>query len=390
VFWYWFFVAPALALALLSLRGERTRAAYVELRLSETVTPLPPATVIVPVKGMDDGLRENLAALTSLDYPDYELLITARRATDIPPGVLPSGVKVVLGSGDMALGADGQTSEKVQNLGAGVRAARQRSQILAFADSDGRVTPRWLRALAVPLAEESVGAATGFRWFAPGPPGPPPRFWSLLRSVWDAVIIGRLGPGDNPFAWGGAMALRKEVFFGARVLEFWKGAVSDDYALAEAVQAAGLTIAYAPGALTPCLEGTTARQLLSWTRRQLTLTRVYRPRLWWEALAAHFFYCGGMTASAIASIRGHRLAEWALIAQLSPGMLKGLNRTVLAKAALPEWEAWFKRHAWVHAVWNPLATWLWLAALAASACGNSIRWRGHDYVLQRRKPPERV
>ena len=36
VFWYWFFVGPALLLAWLSLRGERKRAAYVAARLSQS------------------------------------------------------------------------------------------------------------------------------------------------------------------------------------------------------------------------------------------------------------------------------------------------------------------------------------------------------------------
>ena len=92
----------------------------------------------------------------------------------------------------------------------------------------------------------------------------------------------------------------------------------------------------------------------------MAITRLYVPRLWWPALIAHIFYCGGMAATVIASVNGNRLAEWALIAQLSPGMLKGLNRATLAKAALPEYESWFKRHSWVHAIWVPLGTWVWL------------------------------
>jgi len=152
-------------LALLSLRGERKRAAYVARRLAERVEDLPPATVIVPVKGWDEGLSDNLAALAAMDYPDYELIITADSAEDIPAGVLPHRVRVVL-----AHGAASGTAEKVQNLLAAVRAARKRSQVLAFADSDGRVTKGWLRALAAPLAEPGVGATTGYRWFVPDPP----------------------------------------------------------------------------------------------------------------------------------------------------------------------------------------------------------------------------
>ena len=98
---------------------------------------LPPATVIVPVKGYDEGLRENLAALAALDYPDYELIVTAHSAGDIPPDVLPARVRVVL-----ANGTDSGASEKIQNLLAAVRASRKRTQVLAFADSDGRVTGR--------------------------------------------------------------------------------------------------------------------------------------------------------------------------------------------------------------------------------------------------------
>jgi hypothetical protein len=162
--------------------------------------------------------------------------------------------------------------------------------------------------------------------------------------------------------------------------------VSDDYALSHAVRAAGLRIAYAPGALTPCFDHTTARRFFGWIRRQMTITRVYEPRLWWPALIAHAIYCVGMTASVAAIVRGDRIAEWALIAQLSPGMLKGLNRATLAKAALPEQETWFKRHQWVHAIWVPLATWIWLVALVGSAWARTIEWRGRRYELRK---PER-
>lgn len=373
MFWYWFFVGPALLLALLSLRGERKRADYVAARLSAPEPDtFPPATVIVPVKGADEGLRENLAALANLDYPDFELIVTADSAADLPPGVLPVRAKVVLAHGD-----DPSTGEKVQNLQAAVRAARRRSDIYAFADSDGRPGRGWLKALAAPLAEPGVGASTGFRWFTPEPP----TFWTLLRGVWDAVAVGMLGPADNPFVWGGAMAIRKQVFADAAIGDAWKRTISDDYALASAVHRAGLTIAYAPGALVPSYDRTTASGFFAWARRQMRITRRYSPKLWWTALLAHIFYCGGMAASIVAAARGNRLAEWALVAQLSPGMLKGLNRATLAKAALPQCEAWFRRHSWTHALWVPLATWVWLAALAASAFGRTVEWRGRRYDL---------
>lgn len=371
--WFWFFAGPALVLALLSLRGEGKRAAYVAARLAApSPEHLPPATVIVPVKGDDPGLRENLAALAAQDYPDFELIVVAHCAAGIPAGVLPSRARVVL-----AHAWEPGTGEKVLNLRTAVHFARRDSTIYAFADSDGRVSRTWLRALAAPLADADVGAATGYRWYAPEPPD----FWSLMRGVWDAVIAGTFGPGANAFAWGGSMAIRRETFQAIRVPDFWRETVSDDYALSAAVHAAGLRIAFAPGAMAVSTDLTTGRAFLAWARRQLTITRVYRPRLWWTALAAHVFYCGGMAAAVVASIHGSRGAEWVLIAQLSPGMLKGANRATLAKVELPEYQAWFGRHSWVHTLWVPLATWIWLMVLIASAFGNRIEWRGNRYHL---------
>jgi cellulose synthase/poly-beta-1,6-N-acetylglucosamine synthase-like glycosyltransferase len=372
VFWFWFFVGPALVLAFLSLAGEKERATYVRRRLSGRATYQPPASVIVPVKGQDHGLRENLAALASLDYPDYELVVVAYSAADIPPGVLPGKSKVVLAHRT----APG-TSEKVLNLTVAVQAIRKRTEILAFADSDGRATARWLSALAAPLADEGVGASTGYRWFTPRRAA----FWSLLRSVWDAVPAGMMGPGNNRFAWGGAMAMRKEVFYSTGVLERWKGAISDDYALSAAVRSAGLSIVYAPGALVPCLEPIAPVRFLRWIRRQMMITRVYNPGQWRQGMAAHIFYCGAMAASVIAIARGHSLAWLALLGQLAPGMIKGWHRAELALLSLPEEEGWFRRYAWVHAAGVPLATWLWLAALVSSAVGRTIEWRGYRYEL---------
>ena len=382
--WFWLFAGPALALALLSLRGERKRAAYVAAKLAEPpAADLPSATVIVPVKGAEAGLRENLAALASQDYPDYELIVVAHCAADVPAGVLPARVRVVLAHAE-----EPGTGEKVLNLRTAVRFARKDTTLFAFADSDGRVSRAWLRALASPLAvsgtDTGVGASTGYRWYAPQPPD----FWSLMRSVWDAVIAGTFGPGSNAFAWGGSMAIRRETFYAIRVPEFWRDTVSDDYALSEAVHRAGLRIVFAPLAMAVSAGRTTGRDFLAWARRQLIITRLYRPRLWWTALVAHIFYCGGMAAAVAASIGGSRGAEWVLIAQLSPGMLKGTNRAILAKAELPACKAWFDRHAWVHTLWVPLATWIWLIALAASAFGNSIEWRGNRYRLKTVHPPD--
>jgi ceramide glucosyltransferase len=358
VFWFWFFAGPALALSIFALRGERQRARFVAERLrAAPEATVPSACVIVPVQGPQNGMQENLAALASLDYPDYVLILAARTAADIPSGILPRRITVVFGGAP-----DEAANKRIQNRQAGVRASPKRTKIFAFADAGYHVSSGWLRALAAPLAEPGVGASTGFAWYAPEPPD----FWSLMRSVWNAPIAGLFGPADNPFAWGGSMAIRKETFFELRIPDEWDHAASEDGALTQAVREAGLRISFAPGATVAAAGRTTAGVFLACAARQMILARRYIPRLWWSSLFAHIFYCGGMAAAITASVRGSLGAEWVLVAQLGLGMLKGVNRSTLARAELPDREAWFKRHAWVHALWVPLVTWLWLGILLAS------------------------
>ncbi len=341
--------------------------------METTGTILPSATVIVPVKGEDEGLKENLAALADLDYPDYELLVVARAEGDIPPGAVPQRARVVIaGNGDPG------TGEKINNLLAAVAAARPESDLLAFADSDGRSRPRWLRALAAGLEEKDIGAATGYRWHLPEPAD----FWSLMRSVWNGVIAGEFGPGPVRFAWGGAMAVRRETFEQARVAEFWRGSVSDDYMLTAAVRAAGLQVIYEPGALVVSTDHTRAGEFFQWMRRQLIITRIYEPRLWALALAAHAVYCGALVASAAIVATGHIAGAGALAAQLGLGMWKGRNRLRLARLSLPEYREWFDRHGWAHVLLVPLVTWVWLCGLLMSATTNTIEWRGTRYRLR--------
>ena len=364
----WVLIGLALLLGLLALAGDRARAQHaareLAVRLPDEECPL--ATVIVPVKGHDEGLAANLQALASLDYPDYELIVVARATADVPDGSVPAKAALVIaGDGDAANG------EKINNLLAAVQAARPESLILAFADSDGAPGRNWLRALARPLRDPNVGASTGYRWHIPARPA----FWPMMRSAWNAVIAGGFGPEGNSFVWGGAMAIRRETFVTARVAGYWRGAVSDDFRLAEAVRDAGLRIAFTPGAMVASRDHTTALEFFEWIVRQMKITRAYRPRLWWLALFAHLVYCGAMAASIM-------VAPPALFGQLALGMVKGRNRAVIAQSCFLDLAEWFRRHGWIYALAVPLTTWLWLYALLASAVSQRIRWRGRSYQLK--------
>ena len=364
----WIPIGLALLLGLLALAGDAARARYATTQLAFRCPDedCPAASVVVPVKGADEGLAENLAALAALDYPDFELIVVVRQAGDIAMEVVPASARlVVAGPGDA------ETGEKVNNLLAAIRAARPESRILAFADSDGRVRRDWLRALAAPLRDPSVGASSGYRWHIPARPG----FWTMLRSAWNAVIAGSFGPGRNAFVWGGAMALRRETFDLARVPDYWRGVVSDDFRLAEAVLDAGLKIAFAPAAMVASRDHTGRDEFFEWIERQMKITRAYRPKLWWLGLCAHFIYCLAMVASV-------KLAPAALLGQMALGMIKSRNRAAIARCCFPEDADWFRRYGWVYFWAGPLVTWVWMYSFLASAFSRRINWRGREYKLR--------
>lgn len=369
----WFFLILAAILSLLSLRGETARRRYYGNPPVPTI--LPPATVIVPVKGRDEGLRENLLSLATLDYPDYELIVTARSEDDLVRDDIPAKARVVL-AGD----GSQDTGEKINNLLAAVAAARTNSDLLVFADSDGQVQKGWLKSLAGALQQEGVGAATGYRWHLPQDP----QTWSMLRSVWNAVIAGGLGPGANNFCWGGAMAIRRADFERLQIAKWWKGAISDDYRLSEAVKQNGLRIAFAPGALVADTGQTTATEFLPWITRQMRITRFYAPNLWRLALFAHIIYCGSMVAGILqASLTAAALAAIPIVI----GYYKGYSRLQNARSAMPQHDAWFQHNALIHTLLIPIGTWLWLYACIAAAFTNTIHWRGYHIKLRRLPPP---
>ncbi|MGD9631248.1 MAG: glycosyltransferase family 2 protein [Pyrinomonadaceae bacterium] len=279
---FYLFAALLVYLSARSLLGGVAYFRFFQAELErQPVDHHPFATMIAPCKGLDKGLAENLTSLFEQVYPEFEIVFVVDDGTD--PAVSTINEVIAHCSGHGANGrlviapkASG-SSQKVENLREAVLHADERSEVFVFVDSDARPNRNWLGHLVAPLEEGSVGATTGYRWFI----SEKMTFASELRSAWNASIASALGANTKTnFCWGGATAIRREVFDRLDMRERWSGTLSDDFTVTRVIKRAGLEIRFVPGALTPSPGECGLREAIEFTTRQMQITRVYAAHLW--------------------------------------------------------------------------------------------------------------
>ena len=144
---------------------------YARRRLSEINLSRPKghALLIIPCRGNDTGLEDNLSPLLEQDYDDYEVRFVVESADD--PACQP--IRQVMAehpeipSQLIVAGQAGDCGQKVYNLLAATADLAPEIKYLAFVDSDARPHRHWLRSLLSHLWQGDVAATTGYRWFVP-------------------------------------------------------------------------------------------------------------------------------------------------------------------------------------------------------------------------------
>jgi ceramide glucosyltransferase len=390
---FYFFAALLILQSLISLRGGRQWLAYFRRELQRPVPDYTPfVSIIVPCRGLDQDLAENLHALLTQDYPRYESIFVTDSADDPALGVIEAvrataanAPTHVVATRVLVAGQASDCGQKVHNLCAAISACDPASEAFVFVDTDARPRRVWLRALVAPLADASLGAATGYRWFVPVNGG----FSSHLRSVWNASIASALGHSETQnFCWGGSTAIRRETFTRVHVRQHWRGALSDDFALTRALKAAHLPIRFVPACLTAAHEDCSFTELLEFTTRQLKITRVYAPHLWRIVLVSNLLFVlifyGGIALTLMRLWRGASVAlPLALIGSIFLfGAAKAYLR--LRAVALPLSMAGVQARGatlLAHLFLWPLTSALYAYNAVAAGLSRRITWRGITYEL---------
>ncbi len=399
---FYFFGALVIWLGILSLRNGFAFSKYVRRELASPLPDFTPfVSVIAPCRGLDEGFEENISALFHQGYPQYEIIFVTDKADDPALSVIetvreqiadlswhelayPDSKRVVAGPAQVG-------GQKVQNLREAVLRVDQRCEVLVFVDTDARPHERWLRSLVAPLSDETVGAATGYRWFVPEAGG----FASQLRAVWNASIASALGARrDRNFCWGGSTAIRKSTFEKLRVAERWRGSVSDDFTLTRVLQEAKLPIHFVPACLVASFDHCRTKELFEFTNRQLKITRAYAPHLWKPLLIGSLLFCsvffGGVALVTARIILGldYAFPLLMLLSIFVLGAAKAYIRLSAVAVSLSAYERLPLDSVAAHLFLWPLASALYLANAIIAAGSRRISWRGITYDLK--SPDEAV
>lgn len=327
----------------------------------------PPVSVLKPVRGLDTEAYENFASFCRQDYPEYEILFAVTTEQDAATPVIRQLIAdfpelpIRLVETPERLGAN----DKVSKLCALARAARY--NVLAVSDADIRVGPDYLRALASPFRDPTVGATTSLFTGIPVP-----SFWPEMEALclstdfMPSVLMARLIEGVH-FGLGATIAVTRRSLAGIGGFEALVNEAADDYELGFRITGKGHRVELVDGTVKTwcCLQSFRAFfvQRLRWA----IMARQSRPLGYTGLLMTH----GLPWALAAAIVAPSHLVMAGFLGAyllLRTGVVWTVGVWGLQDDLL-------KRRWWLVPVWDAFSFALWIGSMI----WNRVQWRGTEY-----------
>jgi len=344
----------------------RVRAFEHTLRAPPRPARRPPITVLKPVHGPEPKLEENLRSFCEQDYPEYDVVLGVQHADDpaLPPlrrlaDEHPERVTVVVGD------AANRTARRFRNpkiANLATMLAHARGEILVISDSDMRVGPGYLDAIAEAFDDPSVGAATAI--YRGEPAGDD--LASALGAMWiteqfapSAIVAAALEPLAHTF--GATMAVRREVLEEIGGLAALGDRLADDHALGRLVTEHGHRVALARCVVTNVVSEPGLRALLRHELRWARTIRTVR-RAGYLGIILTYPVPLALLHLALARRRRSAIAVLALAALARIALGRTAQRTFAAAAPPP---------AWLIPLRDVLGVTVWALGLR----GGRVRWR---------------
>ncbi len=335
---------------------------------------VPPLTLLKPLHGAEPDLEANLASFFRQDYPAYEILFCVRDAGDegleiarrvaaryplVPAQFLATG------------GQPPYINTKVASME--LMEAHATHDFLVISDSDVRVTPDYLRAVALPFADPAVGAVTcPYRGVAVDG-----GLWARLEAVGMSVemtagvLAARLTEGMR-FVLGPTMAFRRETLRRMGGFRITADYCSDDFVLGNETWKQGQRVALSHHAIDHVVLNLSFLSSMRHQARWMKSTRFSRP-VGHFGTSLSFSMPFGLLGLATAAWIGHPmlgvgLLIWAMATRLALAI--GAGRMVVQD---PSWFGLL--------VLYPVRDLMGFGFWAASYLSRRILWRDQVYEL---------
>jgi cellulose synthase/poly-beta-1,6-N-acetylglucosamine synthase-like glycosyltransferase len=244
---------------------------------------LPKSTVILSLRGADPFLPNCLLALLNQNYPAYSvhIIIDSREdeAWDIVDKTLyNSGATIPVKVSELEVKRP-SCSLKCSALIQAIADLDNDCEVVAFVDADTLTHFNWLRELASPFSDPTVGATTGNRWYVPGN-----QSWgSLVRYLGNIPTVVHMCIHNVP--WGGTLAIRTQALRRSQLLEQWSQGLVEDVPVHRAMQKQGLRVQFIPSLIMVNREQCSLSNYIPWIKRQLLCVRLYHPS--WVLVVVH-------------------------------------------------------------------------------------------------------
>ena len=347
------------------------RGAEVELKKRPGFTPS--LTLLKPVHGAEPDLDRHLASFFEQDYPEFEILFCARDPNDAG---LDIARRVAVRYPNIpakffSTGEPPYINAKVASMELMEKSAAH--DILVISDSDVRVTPDYLRAVALPFADEKVGGmCCVYRGIASGG-----GLWARLEAVGMSVemtagvLVARMMEGMQ-FVLGPTMAFRREVIRRMGGFKVTADYCADDFVLGNETYKLGQEVLLSHHAIDHIVINLSLMASLKHQVRWMKSTRFSRPKGHFGT-ALTFSMPFGILGLVAGLLFGH---PWAGIALLAWAVASREALSVAVGRMVVRDPSWFNLLV-LYPVRDLMGFFFW----AASYMGSRILWRGRVFQL---------
>jgi ceramide glucosyltransferase len=324
-----------------------------------------PVSILKPLHGLDHGLESNLRTFFEQDYPTFEMLFAVRDPRDpaIPLVERLQQEYPHVASRLIITGEPPYPNAKVYSLDRMARAAAY--DLLVMSDSDIRAGRDLLRTIAAEFQDPAVGVATCPYRAVAGP-----SIWSRLEAAgmntefWAGVLVARMLEGMN-FAVGPTSAARKRVLDAIGGFDALTDYLAEDFMLGRLAAEHGARVILSRAVVEHHIGSQPALPNLAHRLRWNRSTRRSRP----AGYIGQIFTNPLPLAIALVALR----PEW------WPAAAAALVLRALAARAVAV-DVLCGRTGWLLLPCQDLLAFVFWAA---GFFGNTIHWRGRDYLLLR-------